>query len=52
MKPQHLEVAGLREDGKQAIKSKTGKNRKLLFLTLSYGRFQQVMQQHYPASCG
>lgn len=36
MKPQHLEVAGLREDGKQAIMSKRRENRTLLFLTLSY----------------
>lgn len=37
MKPQHLEVAGLKEDGKQAIMSKRRENRTQLFLTLSYG---------------
>lgn len=35
MKPQGLEMAGLRKDGKEAIKSKTRENRNLIFLTLS-----------------
>lgn len=37
MKSQDLEMAGLREDGKEATKSKTRENRNLIFLTLSLG---------------
>lgn len=53
MKPQGLEMAGLRKDGKEAIKSKTRENRNLIFLTLSLegGGYQLLRQEHYPPAC-
>lgn len=50
MKPQDLEMAGLREDGKEAIKSKTRENRNLIFLILNLGDLPAVETGTLPTS--